>query len=579
MFFGDSNNNITDDLLRQNGLIFFKLCKQTDTLSVNANLKDFFPNSIYSHFTTGRSVLKNVHKNDRHKVLSYLYRDSEYLTNDLDFRVSLSPHEENWLRLTVQPINDGKELMGTVQNVTVDKSIFLNIAYTAYTDDLTGLLNKERLKQKIALALNGHVQHGIKSILLIISIDNISSINKSFGHNVTDNIIQSVAERLVNTRRETDIIARISSGKFAILLTDIHENVGYEDVELIGRRFLNAIQRNNFSTNSGAIYITASGSGCLVPQDANTVDALLINTDEALSHAKKRGHNSFVIFKKEFIQHEERKENIMLSTKIVDAIETGRICTAFQPVLNKDNPDKSFFELLARIKESDNSLLPAYKFIPIAESTGFIRMIDMEVIKSALYYLNQYNCLNLSVNISGYTLLNYSFTNHILNMIAQYRHVLPRLVIEITETVALQDIYAIDTFLENLKKSGCKVALDDFGAGYNSFANLRAFQFDIVKIDGSYVRDIHKDHQSQVFVESLSTMSKKLNIEVVAEMVGGDEDLAILGQYPVDYFQGFMFGKPTLDIAEALSDSQKSFQHYWNKQHYFEDYLNKKHAS
>ncbi|MEM6602624.1 MAG: EAL domain-containing protein [Pseudomonadota bacterium] len=553
----DIDHNTQKELILQSGIVLFKWDKKSDAISIDTALNRLFPYNDIS-LPTGLSFYRRVHKDDRINLRKIIQSGEFSGGQDFDIRLLLNTGETIWMRLNFlnNHPHKGKYIYGSAQNITKDKYDLLRTAYTAYTDDLTGLLNRPRMKQKIALAIGAASQYNVRSMFLTIAIDNLAAINNMFGHHVADDIIQAVGRCLVTSKRKSDVIARLSSGKFGILLTDVKT----DNMEEIGNRFLKSIRDTSFITRSGSICITASGGGCVISQDADTIDTAFSLADECLSISKKRGRNSFIAFKPEFTRHEERKENIILSSEIVRSIQEGRVCPAFQPIINPKAPEKSFIEMLARIKNHDGTLIPAYKFIPIAENTGFIRMIDMQILNTALHILDQTDDINLSVNLSGHTLSNPSLTDEIVSKLSLYRHVATRLIIEITETVALQDIHDMKNFMENIRQLGFRVALDDFGAGYNSFSNLKSYPFNIVKIDGGYIRGIDKDPRNQIFVEAFCVMADKLGLEIVAEMVSEPEEVTILKNFPIDYYQGYLYGKPEMELETSIKNMQSSLQ-------------------
>ena len=546
------NHDTQKQILQQSGLVLFQWLQKDDVIIFDIPIGYLFPTLAQElSVPSGRKFYRHIHKEDRIKVRSILrgLKDENYHIHDIDIRYCMLSGEIIWLRLNIllSEHHCKNGLIGSVQNITKDKRNFLKTAYTAYTDDLTGLLNRVRIKQKTALALGASLKYDIKSIFIVIAIDNLASINTMFGHHVADDLIQAVGNRLSVTKRKSDLIARLSSGKFGILLTDIHS----VNLQNIGNRFLAAVRDTNFITRSGSISITASGGGCIIPDDAITTDMVFSIADECLAIAKSRGRNNFIPYKAELTKIGEREENIKISGMIVSSIKENRICAAFQPVINYTHTDKSFYEMLARIKERDGSLVPAYKFIPIAENTGFIRVIDLYILETALELLHKRSDMRFSINLSGHTLANHSLSSGIIDSLIKYKHVASRLIIEITETVALKDIHDMANFMQKIHDIGYRLALDDFGAGYNSFHNLKSFPFDLVKIDGEYVRDIEKDCRNQIFVKALSEMSEQLGLEVVAEMISKSEEIEILKNYPIDYYQGFMFGKPEIDLNIA----------------------------
>ena len=555
------NHDTEKKILQQTGILLFAWNILSDDIMLTDTTETLFPYHGIFDFKTSKEFYRQIHSTDRKKLRqfwesTYKKSNKNWKYNDVDVRFLTADGEALWLRISLLNASNPKDnvIYGSLQNITKDKRELLKTAHTAYTDDMTGLLNRSRMKQKIALAIGASQEYNISSIFLTISIDNLASINNMFGHHIADDIIQAVGRHLSLTKRKSDLIARLSSGKFGILLTDVKA----EDMQGIGQRFLAAIRETDFLTRSGSICITASGGGCFIPKDANIVDHVFSLADECLSMAKRYGRNCFIPYTLEPTKAEERSENIILSGKIVQAIRENRIIPAYQPVVNQRNPEKSFFEMLARIKNPDGTFIPAYKFIPIAENTGFIRMIDMQILKSALNTLHDNEDISVSINLSGHTLSNPSIADDIFAQCKNFMHVSDRLIIELTETVALQDVYGLPELITGLHEMGFRVALDDFGAGYNSFSNLQNYSFDIVKIDGSYIRGIHDNKRNQIFVEALASMSEQLGLEIVAEMVSGEGEVEILKNYPIDYYQGYLFGKPETDLSIAISDMNKA---------------------
>lgn len=555
------NHDTEKQILQQTGILLFAWNIASDEVTLTESTKTLFPHHDVLEFKSSKEFYRQTHPSDRKKLRQFWKTtqnksEKNWKYNDIDVRYITKDGEALWLRISLLNASQPKDNMiyGSLQNITKDKRELLKTAHTAYTDDLTGLLNRSRMKQKIALAIGAAQEYNISSIFLVISIDNLASINNMFGHHIADDIIQAVGRHLSFTKRKSDLIARLSSGKFGILLTDVKA----DEMQGIGQRFLAAIRETDFLTRSGSICITASGGGCFIPQDATIVDHVFSIADECLSMAKRYGRNCFIPYTLEPSKAEERSENIVLSGKIVQAIRDDRIIPAYQPVINQKDPDKSFFEMLARIQDVDGSFIPAYKFIPIAENTGFIRMIDIQILKAALTTLHNHKDISVSINLSGHTISNPSIADDIFNQCKNFMHVADRLIIEITETVALQDVYGLPELITGLHEMGFRIALDDFGAGYNSFSNLKNYSFDIVKIDGGYIRGIHENKRNQIFVEALANMSEQLGLEIVGEMVSGEEEIEILKNYPIDYYQGYLFGKPETDLSIALSDMNKA---------------------
>jgi|GEM_PF-4183286 len=549
------DNEIINTLLLNSGILFFKHDKVLDEISYDKSKSEIvFPQiSTLNRFKYGKEFYRNILDIDRPLLKEFLYDTTKFDSSDtsfIDIRYYYKEDDEViWLRIQIlNSHNDHQDFRyGSIQNITHDKSQLIKTAYAAYTSPLTGLINRERMKKKVALAVSTAQEYNVKHSIIAINIDHLSTINSMFGYQTTNDLIEEVAKVINSIKRKSDILARISSGKFVILLLDTKDM----DVTQKGEEFLNAIRTKNFQTCSGIISITASGSGCHIPKDAITSDSTFAILDQCLTIAKKRGRDNFCQYSPDIDNKKQHRENIAISGTIINAVQNNKIHTAYQSILHHSISEKSFMECLARIKNDDGSLVPAYKFISIAESIGFIKHIDLKLLENSIQDLNSFPHLRLSINLSGHTLFNISHNSILMTMLANNKDIANRLCLELTETTALQDIDNLDLIINKIKNLGYKVALDDFGAGYNSFSNLKNFNFDIVKIDGSYIKNISSNKKSQIFVETLTDLAHKLNIEVVAEMIDNQEDLDVIKQIGIDYYQGYFFTEPKLDLDLA----------------------------
>ena len=550
------DNNTFENLILDAGILFFKHDKNSDILDYDLEkCQAIFPHlKKIPKLSFGKDFLKKIFKKDRLSLKNYLTDNSDDINHTKQHYVDIryihkQTNETLWLRLNIlsdRKNNEHSYRYGSIQNITNDKSQLIKTTRIAYTDDLTGLINRERMKQKISLAIGTAHEYKIEHSIIAINIDHLSTINTMFGYQITNDLIEEIADTILLHKRDTDIIARVSSGKFVILLINT-PGVTLED---IGQRFLDIIRNTNFTTRSGIISVTASGGGCNIPRDANTSEQVLSILEECLTKAKKRGRDNFVKYDNSTDRESLHQENITLSGQIIQAIQTNRIHTAYQPILHAHDTDKSFMECLARIQHSDGSYIPAYKFIAIAENIGFIKHIDIKLCENALNDLVAHPHLKLSINLSGHTLYNLSHNSALMHLLREYAHVSNRLCLEITETIPLQDIENIDYIFKEFKAMGYKTGLDDFGAGYNSFANLKEFSFDIVKVDGSYIKNIATNTKNQIFTQVLTDLSKKLNIEIVAEMIDNQADLEFIKKLDIDYYQGYYFSPPTTNFDD-----------------------------
>lgn len=532
-------------------ILFFRHHKKSDSLEYNIEkCQEIFPHLIdFPNIQAGKVFYKNLVKKDRLALKYFLlhYNKKDIILNNfIDVRYfHKSSNEILWIRIQILDNPEDPNIRyGSIQNITRDKAQLVKATRMAYTDKLTGLINQTRIKQKIALAILTAKEYDLHHSIIMINIDHLSAINRMFGYQITNDLTENISKTLISLKRHSDIIAHISPGRFIILLIDTKER----NIQDIGERFLDTIRNTNYTTRSGVISVTASGVGCHIPDDVHSCDDAFAVLDECLTKTNKLGCDNFVQYNKNIDNRLLHKQNIELSGKIIHAIQTNKVHTAYQPIIHHNDTNKSFMECLARIQDIDGSYIPAYKFISIAENIGFIKHIDIKLFENALEDLKKYPHLKLSINLSGHTLYSISSNTTLINLLKNYTSVSNRLCIELTETIPLQDIENLDTTLVQIKQMGYKIALDDFGSGYNSFANLNHIHFDIVKIDGSYIKNVATNHKNQIFVETLTNLAKKLNIEIVAEMIDNEDDLNFIKKLNIDYYQGYYFAQPSTNF-------------------------------
>jgi EAL domain-containing protein (putative c-di-GMP-specific phosphodiesterase class I) len=290
-----------------------------------------------------------------------------------------------------------------------------------------------------------------------------------------------------------------------------------------------------------------SGGGCIIPDDGMTVEAVINAAEESLAVAKSYGRDNFVHYTSAYEKTDSRRQNINMAREVVFAVRENRVLAAFQPIVRTDTFKPAFYECLARIQKTDGGILPGGAFIGIAENIGFIRMIDRKIYEIAVEKLHEYPDLRLSVNVSGHTVSDPRSSEYLKHLVQNNPAVASRLIVEITETVAMQDMRDAAAFIHSLKDLGCKVALDDFGAGYTSFYNLKTFPFDMVKLDGVYIRDLIESPKNGKFIKALADLAASLGMECVAEMVSSKELGEILKDYNIQYYQGFHYGIPDIN--------------------------------
>jgi len=405
-------------------------------------------------------------------------------------------------------------------------------------DPLTGELNRTHLVASLAESIEEAARFRASSAFMLIGIDRLARINDAFGFDVADAVISEVATRIRARLRNGDVLGRFSGNKFGLIL----KNCTVEDVNIAAERFLAGIRDDVVPTRSGPVSVTASIGAVSVPRYARNADEAVNRAQETLDMAKRRRAGSFSLWRPNVERDAQRRVNIRVTDEIVTALNERRIAMAFEPVVEARSRDTAFYECLVRMEQDDGQVLLAPDIVPVAEKLGLIRLVDHRVLELVVAELAGSVNVQLSLNISPDTTMDPDWWASIESLMRAHPGVAERLIIEITETVAIQDIDGLRGFVTRLKNFGSRIAIDDFGAGYTSFRNLRKLGVDIVKIDGAFVQNIARSADDRAFVQTLIDLARRLEIKTVAEWVQDDESAALLRDWGCDYIQGRLIG-------------------------------------
>jgi diguanylate cyclase (GGDEF)-like protein len=405
-------------------------------------------------------------------------------------------------------------------------------------DPLTGELNRTHLIASLAESIEEATRFRTASAFMLIGIDHLARINDAFGFDVADAVISEVAVRLRARLRGGDVLGRFSGNKFGLIL----KNCTVDDMNVAAERFLAGIRNEVVPTKSGPVSVTASIGAVSVPRYARSAHEAINRAHETLDSAKRRRRGSFSLWRPNVERDAQRKVNIRVTDEIVTALNERRIVMAFEPVVEADTRNAAFHECLIRMEQDDGQMLLAPDIVPVAEKLGLIRLVDHRVLELVVAELAASPGIQLSLNISPDTTMDPDWWASIESLMRAYPGVAERLIVEITETVAIQDIDDLRGFVTRLKNFGSRIAIDDFGAGYTSFRNLRKLGVDIVKIDGAFVQNLSRSADDRAFVQTLIDLARRLSIKTVAEWVQDEESAAMLRDWGCDYIQGRLIG-------------------------------------
>lgn len=405
-------------------------------------------------------------------------------------------------------------------------------------DALTGELNRQRLVAALAEAMEETARFRSSFAFMLIGIDNLARLNDAFGFDVADEVILEIARRIRVRLRGGDILGRFSGNKFGLIL----KNCTVDDMNIAAERFLSGIRDEVVPTKSGPVAVTATIGAINAPRHARAAEEAMSRTQEALEMAKGRRRGSMMVWRPNIERDTQRRVNIRVTDEIVTALNERRIVMAYEPVVTASSRQVAFHECLVRMRQEDGQYSLSPDIVPVAEKLGLIRLVDHRVLELVVAELAMAPQARLSLNISPDTTMDPDWWASIESLMRAHPGVAERLIVEITETVAIQDLDDVRGFVTRLKNFGSRIAIDDFGAGYTSFRNLRKLGVDIVKIDGAFVQNITRSADDRAFVQTLIDLAHRLGIETVAEWVQDEESAGILRGWGCDYIQGRLTG-------------------------------------
>jgi len=405
-------------------------------------------------------------------------------------------------------------------------------------DPLTGELNRATLTDVMTATLDQAVKARGSCGFLIAAIDHLGRLNESYGVDIADDIIAQVARRLRVKLRGKDHIGRFSGNKFGMVLTSCTP----DELSIAAERLIASVRDEPLPTAAGPVAVTVTIGGVTAPRHARKVTDIFARAMDALHTARDKRHGSFAAYRPNIERDALRRESLRATDEIVAALNERRIALAFEPVVEAGSRALAFHECLMRVNRADGSVAHAGEIVPVAEKLGLVRMLDYRMMELVVEALAGAPHLHASVNVSPPSTLDPQWSAGLAALLRANPGTAERLIVEITETAAIQDVDDTRGFVTRVKDLGCRVAIDDFGAGHTSFRNLRRLGADIVKIDGEFVQNIARSEDDRAFVHTLIDLSHRLGHRTVAEWVQDEKSAALLVGWGCDYLQGALIG-------------------------------------
>jgi diguanylate cyclase (GGDEF)-like protein/PAS domain S-box-containing protein len=437
-------------------------------------------------------------------------------------------------------------------DITERREFERQLRHYADHDSLTGLFSRrhfnERLEDQVARVKSTRRP----ASLLLLDLDGFKDVNDALGHSTGDALLRRLAGALITALREDELLARVGGDEFAVLLPD----VSGDDALHVGEKLARAVYDNGaVNTPAGRIQVTVS-VGVTSWTDEHQIDAelLMAEADIAMYDAKAAGRNRTFLYERGQHRPGEIATRSSRLTHLREAIANGYFVLHAQPIVSLGDPaatsgaEPSMYELLVRMQRADGTLAAPGEFLPDAERHGLIADIDRWVLAEAVRVLKLRRLagkpVNVSVNLCAASIEDPLLGDVIATLLADNEVPAKTLTLELTETGALSDLGLASELSLRLRDIGCRFALDDFGAAFASLQYLKHIRFDLVKIDGEFIRNLPRSPADQLIVKAVAEMATGFGAKVVAEFVDSQETVDLLRQFGVEFGQGYFLGRP-----------------------------------
>lgn len=447
----------------------------------------------------------------------------------------------------------------TAEALEVEKQ---RVSYQATHDPLTGLINRSEFEHRLSEALHQANLDDSHHVLLYMDLDQFKIVNDTCGHAAGDALLQQLQLSLKDHIRQNDTLARLGGDEFGVLL----KNCNLENALKVAETLRRTIQNFDFVWQEKSFRVGVSIGAVSVDRHSGGISGLLSDADSACYLAKERGRNRVQLYKDTDKELAHQHGEMLWVTRLNEALNKDKFELFCQPIVAvyPSGSKQYHFEILIRLREQEDQLIPPGAFIPAAERYNLNTQLDQWVIDHTFDYLQQQhqtkNKFRFSINLSGKSLGDTALLEHIVNRLRNGDVDGDDICFEITESAAVMSLSTARLFMESLQVFGCRFSLDDFGRGMSSFSYLKNLPVNYIKIDGSFIREIIIDPVSRAMVNAINQIAHTMQLQTIAEYVENQPILEELQRMKIDYAQGYHICKP-FPITE-LSNNMK-----WNAAH------------
>ncbi|HEY1798250.1 MAG TPA: EAL domain-containing protein [Stellaceae bacterium] len=496
---------------------------------------------------SGRALAGRIHPDDlggrQDSLAQHLDGTGPF---DCEYRLRTQGGGFTWLhergRAERDPSGRVRRMFGVIRAVDDRRALDRKIERRASYDEVSGHFNTSRLREAVDRIIADTQRGARAAAFLVVGIDGLAAIADRYGAEATDTVMIEIGRRLDSCLRVNDEVGRLGPDRFGVILRHCPaEHVGATAGKILAR-----VDACPVSTARGQIAAKVSIGSTLFPDQGTTSYDVITRAEAALGEAREGGCDGHVHYAAHIAERDWRRLEAIADT-VREAARENRLVFAYQPVVSAETGAVDYYECLLHLRDGDGKTTGAGTFVPAIERMGLIRLVDRHVLDRAIGELAAHPAVALGFNISGLTAADRPWLRALTARLRQQPDLARRTVIEITETAALYDIEESARFVSALRQAGCRVALDDFGAGHTSLRHLHNLPVDTVKIDGGFIRNLAESPENRIFLRHLIRLAAGFGFCTVAECVETAADATILREEGVDFLQGHHCGRPTFE--------------------------------